>query len=83
MEFNSLTYFFFLAAVLVLNAALPRVLRRWLFLIGSYVFYAAWDWRFCGLIAASTLVDYVAGGRIHGGAPRARRWSRQASRARA
>ena len=26
----------------------------------SYYFYAAWDWRFLGLLAASTVVDYTA-----------------------
>ncbi len=28
---------------------------------GSYLFYAAWDWRFLGLIVFSTLLDYAAG----------------------
>jgi alginate O-acetyltransferase complex protein AlgI len=27
----------------------------------SFVFYAAWDWRFLSLIVASTLVDYLVG----------------------
>ena len=34
--------------------------KRWL-LVCSYVFYGAWDWRFCSLILASTVIDYVAG----------------------
>lgn len=33
-------------------------------LIASYVFYGWWDWRFLGLIAFSSLVDYVAAIRI-------------------
>ena len=27
-------------------------------LLASYYFYAYWDYRFCGLIFLSTLVDY-------------------------
>lgn len=37
--------------------------KLWL-LLCSYAFYAAWDWRFLSLIAASTLVDYVVGIRL-------------------
>ena len=32
----------------------------WL-LAGSYFFYGAWDWRFLGLILASTVIDYFVG----------------------
>ena len=35
-----------------------------LLLVASYVFYGWWDWRFLGLIALSTLVDYFVGIRI-------------------
>ena len=38
-----------------------NTLRKWLLLVGSYVFYGVWDWRFLSLIAISTLIDYVAG----------------------
>ncbi|MFQ5625731.1 MAG: MBOAT family O-acyltransferase [Methyloligellaceae bacterium] len=35
---------------------------RKLFLLGaSYVFYGYWDWRFTALLAASSLLNYVAG----------------------
>jgi len=37
-----------------------RLRKLWL-LAASYLFYAAWDWRFLSLIAASTLVDYWVG----------------------
>jgi D-alanyl-lipoteichoic acid acyltransferase DltB (MBOAT superfamily) len=30
-------------------------------LVASYAFYAAWDWRFCGLLAVSTVVDFFVG----------------------
>ena len=37
-----------------------------LLVIASYVFYGWWDWRFLGLIAFSTLVDYLVGLQIEG-----------------
>ncbi|HEX9698534.1 MAG TPA: MBOAT family protein [Acidobacteriota bacterium] len=55
---------------------LPPVLAAWWLLrrhprpgfvfltAASYVMYGWWDWRFCTLLLASTLVDYVAGKRI-------------------
>ena len=33
--------------------------QNWLLLVASYYFYAAWDYRFVALLAASTLVDYT------------------------
>lgn len=36
-------------------------LRKLGLLLGSYVFYGAWDWRFLSLIVASTLIDFVIG----------------------
>ena len=36
-----------------------RAQNVWL-LAASYYFYAVWDWRFTGLLAASTLVSYWA-----------------------
>ncbi len=37
---------------------LPHRAQNWLLLVASYYFYASWDWRFLGLLAASTLVDF-------------------------
>lgn len=37
------------------------VLQNALLLVGSYVFYAWWDWRFALLILFSTAVDYTCG----------------------
>ena len=33
-----------------------------LLLFASYVFYAAWDWRFLGLVIFSSLADFFLGG---------------------
>ncbi len=64
MLFNSLQYAAFLVVVLVLYWALPRRGRRWLLLVASYLFYASWDWRFCALLAATTLVHFDLGRRL-------------------
>ena len=32
-----------------------------LLLIASYTFYGWWDWRFCGLMLFSTLLDFILG----------------------
>ncbi|MCA9259800.1 MAG: MBOAT family protein [Planctomycetales bacterium] len=68
MLFNS--YLFVLAFLPVVLAAwwlLPlRSEQRLATLAGaSYVFYGLWDWRFTGLLAASTLLDYAIGKRLH------------------
>lgn len=34
-------------------------------LLASYIFYAAWDYRFLSLIFFSSAVDFVVGGKIH------------------
>jgi D-alanyl-lipoteichoic acid acyltransferase DltB (MBOAT superfamily) len=61
MLFNSLAFFVFLAVVWSVYRLLPhRAQNRWL-LAASYFFYGAWDWRFLGLILASTVLDYVIG----------------------
>ena len=64
MTFNSLQYLAFLPVVVILYRLLPRRGRQWLLLVGSYIFYGAWDWRFLGLLAVSTLTDYTVGRRL-------------------
>jgi alginate O-acetyltransferase complex protein AlgI len=69
MVFNSLQFVWFFAIVYGLYRLLPAVLpvarahrgQNWLLLIASYYFYAAWDYRFVTLLAASTIVDYSCG----------------------
>lgn len=50
--------------------------RKLVLLAASYLFYAAWDWRFLSLILISTAVDYTAGLAIAGAADQRvrRRW---------
>ncbi len=64
MLFNSIDFAVFLPIVFILywfvcNKNLS--LQNALVVLASYVFYGWWDWRFLGLIAFSTLVDYSIG----------------------
>lgn len=64
MAFNSIQYALFLAAVVALFWHLKPERRKYLLLGASYFFYAAWDWRFLGLILLSTVTDYLVGRRL-------------------
>jgi alginate O-acetyltransferase complex protein AlgI len=61
MVFNSIQFLIFFVGVYALYRLLPHRAQNWLLLIASYVFYSAWDWRFTGLLAGSTIVDYAVG----------------------
>jgi alginate O-acetyltransferase complex protein AlgI len=61
MLFNSLHFIWFFVVVYALYRVLPHRAQNWLLLVASYYFYAAWDWRFLGLLLASTIVDYTCG----------------------
>ena len=79
MNFASLLFAAFLPVVLAIDLGVRRhaPLRTLWRLLASYAFYAAWDWRFLGLILTSTLVDYVAARRIEAARASqrgARRW---------
>ena len=58
MVFNSLHFVWFFLVVYAAYRVLPHRAQNWLLLAASYYFYAAWDWRFLGLLIASTIVDY-------------------------
>jgi len=62
MLFSSPIFLIFFSIVFVIAWAERNAARRkfWL-LAASYIFYAAWDWRFLSLIALSTAVDFIAG----------------------
>jgi alginate O-acetyltransferase complex protein AlgI len=66
MLFQSFVFLFlFLPLVLAFYWGLPwKNARMWVLTIFSYVFYGWWDYRFCGLLILSSLIDYVAGARI-------------------
>lgn len=76
MLFTQPIFVAFFAVVFIACWSLRRNRQRKLLLLASsYVFYAAWDWRFLFLILASTLIDYGVGLALRGGgSPRRRRW---------
>ena len=62
MLFTEPIFAVFLAVVFAAHWAIPsHEGRKILLLVASYVFYSAWDWRFCSLILISTLIDYAVG----------------------
>jgi D-alanyl-lipoteichoic acid acyltransferase DltB (MBOAT superfamily) len=74
MLFNSVQFALFFAIVYAGYRMAGHRAQNWLLLAASYYFYAAWDWRFTGLLAASTLVSYGVALRLaRAGEVRARR----------
>jgi len=65
MTFNSVQFAIFFAIFVTLYWKLPRRLQNPLLLAGSYLFYGWWDWRFLGLLALSTVVDFNLAQHIH------------------
>jgi alginate O-acetyltransferase complex protein AlgI len=65
MLFNSVQFALFFAIVYGLYRAVGHRAQNWLLLAASYYFYAVWDWRFTGLLAASTLVTFALALRLH------------------
>ncbi len=63
MLFNSVVFLFaFLPVTYGVFWALRTARARYVWLaVTGYVFYGYWDWRFCFLMAFSTLVSYAAG----------------------
>ncbi len=65
MLFNSYEFLFaFLPLVLGLYYILRPRARVVMLTLASYLFYGWWDYRFCSLMLISTVIDYIAGGRI-------------------
>ncbi len=67
MSFVSLEYLVFFILVFATYWRLPHKWQSPFLLLGSWTFYAAWDWRFLSFIIASTLADFVTGHRIRTG----------------
>ena len=67
MLFNSLDFAVFLPVFFLLYWGVFRGRTKEqnvLVVVASYVFYGWWDWRFLGLIAFSTLIDFSIGLRL-------------------
>lgn len=62
MLFTTLTFIIFLAIVFSVYWSLEkRVLQNLFLIVVGYIFYGWWDYRFCGLLLASSLMDYCVG----------------------
>lgn len=61
MIFNSFSFLVFFVFVFICYAIFPHKTQNRFLLISSYFFYAAWDYRFCGLLLITTIVDFSAG----------------------
>jgi len=62
MNFTSLTFALLVAVVFIVYWRLrTQPARNVVLLVASYAFYAWWDYRFCALLAFTTVVDYGVG----------------------
>src|SRR5882762_6130859 len=62
VNFVSFEFLAFLGTVYSLHWMLPQAgARKWLLTVASYMFYAAWNWRFCFLMLFVTVNAFVAG----------------------
>src|SRR5689334_13174841 len=63
MLFPTLGFLLFFLIVAAAMAALGTrfAAKKTVLVLASYYFYAQWDWRFCFLLAGSSVVSYIAG----------------------
>jgi alginate O-acetyltransferase complex protein AlgI len=56
--------FFLVVYAVTWSFGRDNVSRKWFLLLASWVFYAAWDWRFVALLIASGLMNWFLADRI-------------------
>ena len=61
MMFDTFQYWVFFAGALVLLALLRDRPAKIALVVLSFVFYGAWDWRFCVLLGGSIAANYIFG----------------------
>ena len=64
MLFNSFEFALFFGVCFGIYLLLPHRGQNRMLLAASYIFYAAWNWKFLALIILSTAVDYAVGSRM-------------------
>ena len=64
MLFNSLEFLFFFIPVYALYLVLDHRWQNRLLILASCVFYAAWNWKFLGLMLVSITTDYYCARKI-------------------
>ena len=75
MLFDSPIFVAFLIVVVLVYWRLSHRAQNIFLLVASYIFYGWWDWRFLGLMIASTTVDFFVAQRISPDSPtRNRKW---------
>ncbi|MEZ6050276.1 MAG: MBOAT family O-acyltransferase [Planctomycetaceae bacterium] len=72
--FNSPEFAIFLVVVLAAYYALSSRAQNVLLVVASYFFYGWWDWRFCLLLAFSTVLDFTCALKIEGSLEQQRKW---------
>jgi D-alanyl-lipoteichoic acid acyltransferase DltB (MBOAT superfamily) len=72
MLFPTLDFLLFFGVLVALLAPLGRrhESRKLLLIVASYVFYAQWNWHYCFLLFASSLLSYAGGLAISAARPR-------------
>ena len=66
MMFDTFQYWLFFAITLVALALLRHRPAKFMLVVASFVFYGFWDWRFCALLGASIVANYLFGIAIDG-----------------
>ena len=77
MLFDTPIYFLFLTIVVLVYWRLTHRTQNIFLLAASYIFYGWWDWRFLGLMIATTTVDYFVAQKVSpssGIPPSHRKW---------
>ncbi|MCL4134149.1 UNVERIFIED_CONTAM: hypothetical protein GTU68_026626 [Idotea baltica] len=61
MIFNSSIFIVFASLFFLINWKLSSKMKLLFILLASYLFYGWWNWKFCFLLATSTVCDYFIG----------------------
>ena len=72
MLFNSIEFAVFLPIVVGIYYSLEKRLQNLFLVAAGFFFYGWWDWRFCGLLAFSIVLDYSCALRIRAKPERAK-----------
>ena len=72
MLFNSIEFAVFLPIVVGIYYSLEKRLQNLFLVAAGFFFYGWWDWRFCGLLAFSIVLDYTCALRIRSKPERAK-----------
>ena len=73
MIFTTPEFVIFFLIFFSVFAALPGQARKCFLLLGSYAFYGSWNWKFCGLLLMSTVVDFFVAKQLHANTEQRRR----------